>query len=83
MVGFICAGHCLDLALQNPLNIKAGPSTFSSAKFGGQIAFAVLAIVVAGFFTLQYQPYIPVALPEKTDHVDSLYPILEDLQREG
>jgi hypothetical protein len=33
IIGFIAAAHCLDLALQNPLSIKAGPSTFSTAKF--------------------------------------------------
>lgn len=71
-LGFICAGHCLDLALQNPLKVKAGPSTFSAGKFAAQIGVAVLAIVVAGFFTLQYQPQIPDALSEHEKNLFNL-----------
>jgi hypothetical protein len=58
-IGWIAAGHCMDLALQNPNKIKAGPSIYSVSKYASQIIVSLLAVVIALFLAIQFQPIVP------------------------
>ena len=51
-VGWIAAGHCFDLALQNPNKIRAGPTIYTTPKFASQIIMSLLAAVIAIFFAI-------------------------------
>ncbi|CAD8178823.1 unnamed protein product [Paramecium octaurelia] len=63
-LGFIAAGHCFDIALQEPNVIKAGPSVYSQTQYIVQIVLALFSIILGIYLSIKYNQKVPIKMPE-------------------
>ncbi|CAD8129862.1 unnamed protein product [Paramecium sonneborni] len=63
-LGFIAAGHCFVIALQEPNVIKAGSSVYSQTQQIVQIVLALFSIILDIYFCIKFNQKVHIKMPD-------------------